>query len=170
MNIEKFEKYVHPDSNRNLNSIQVLFWWVCIFIPFFAFAIFSGFELLIYFAGDENKSYNISNLGFAILIGLSSACFSYYKLLENCNYKRLHKDVQRSGECFLISAIAFLISSALKFSWTTLAPGSSWLQRDGLRIMSAYTFFVAESICILGLGKLIDVLHKRMTNSPPPLN
>lgn len=162
------EKYYHPDSNRNLSIAQLLFWYICILLPFIGFAIISGYELFIYFAGDDNKSYNISNVGFAILVGLSSACFSYYKLLENCNYIRLHKDLQRSGELFLISAIAFLISSALKFSWSTHNPGN-WLQKDGLKIMSAYTFFVAETICIYGLAKLIDVLHRRITNSDPPL-
>jgi hypothetical protein len=164
MDIEKLKKYIHPDANRNLSFAQTLFWYVFVLIPFFTFTISSGLAILIYFAGNDNKSYNISNIGFAILIGLSSACFSYYKLLDNGIYIRLHKDVQRSGEFFLISAIAFLISSALKFSWTTLQPDTSWLQREGLKIMSGYTFFVAELVCVLGLAKLVDVLHIKITN------
>jgi len=163
MDFEKLKKHVHPDANKNLSSAQKLVWFICVLIPFFIFTIFSGFSLLIFFASDDNKSYNISNLGFAILIGLSSVCFSYYKLLENSNYVRLHKDVQRSGEFFLISAIAFIISSALKYSWTLHIDSYAFI-RAGLKASLAISFFVAEIVCIRGFAKLIDVLHIRITN------
>jgi len=164
MAAKKIEDYIHPDANRKLNTIQTLLWYVCVLIPFFAFTISAGLALLFYFA-DDNKSYNISNIGFAILIGLSSSCFSYYKLLENASYNRLHKDVQRAGEFFLISAIAFLISSALKYSWTCLQLQEHWFQKQGLKITFIYTFLFAEIFCLRGLSNLVDVLHIRLTTS-----
>jgi len=164
MATKKLEDYIHPDANRKLSSIQTLLWYVCVLIPFFTFTISSGLALLLYFAGDDNRSYNISNVGFAILIGLTTACFSYFKLIENSQYKKLHKDIQKAGEFFLISAIAFLISSALKYSWTTLQPQSFWFQKQGLRITFGYTFLFAEVFCIRGLVNIVDALHIRLTN------
>ena len=59
----------------------------------------------------------------------------------------------------------FVISSALKYSWTEMQPGRFVMQWFGflLRIGYILTFLVAEGICILGLAKLIDILHIRLT-------
>jgi hypothetical protein len=163
MDLEKLTNQIHPDSSEKRSGVQTLFWYVAA-IPFFLFSFTSGFALFIFFVVEDNKSYTISNLGFAILLGLASLCFSYCKLLDNGRYKRIHHDVQKTGEYFLISAIAFIISSALKYSWTLLSP-MAWLRRNALNVIFGYTFLFAEIACVYGLAKLVDVLYIRMTNS-----
>jgi hypothetical protein len=165
MNIEKLKKYVHPDANPNLSRFQTAAWYLCVSFPFFIFIVSAGIALFIYFAGSENKSINLSNVGFAMLIALSSVCFSYFKVLQPENYVKLHRDVQKAGELFLTSAIAFILSSALKYDWTVMDPDGFLSDWFGFLIRTSFklTFFTAEAICIVGLAKLIDVLHIRIT-------
>jgi hypothetical protein len=165
MDIEKLKKYVHPDANPNLSTFQKASWYLCVSFPFYIFIISAGIALLIYFAGSENKSINLSNIGFAMLIALSSVCFSYFKVLQPENYVKLHLDVQKAGEQFLTSAIAFIMSSALKYAWTVMDPDSFLSKWFGFLIRTSFklTFFTAEAICIAGLAKLIDVLYIRIT-------
>ena len=167
MAIENLKKHIHPDANTNLTSFQTLAWYFCILFPFIIFIFSAGIPLLVYFTDNNNRSINLSNVGFGMLIALSSVCFSYYKILESNNYIKLHKDVQKSGELFLTSAISFILSSALKYAWTVMPPDSFLTNWFGFLIRISYkiTFFTAEVICIIGLTKLIDVLHIRITTS-----
>ena len=124
MNIENLKKQIHPDANKKLTPFQVFAWYFCVSYPFFLFMISGAIALLIYFISSDNKSINLSNVGFGMLIALSSVCFSYYKVLQPEKYVRLHTDVQKSGELFLTSAISFILSSALKYAgqwWTRTA-------------------------------------------------
>ncbi|HVW97054.1 MAG TPA: hypothetical protein VHA56_13875 [Mucilaginibacter sp.] len=165
MDIEQLKKHVHPDANSKLTRFQMIAWYICVSLPFFIFMISAGIALLIYFIGTDNKSISLSNVGFGMLIALSSVCFSYYKVIHPGNYKKLHLDVQKSGELFLTSAIAFILSSALKYAWTVTTPDSflsSWLS-VALPPSFKITFIIAELACITGLAKLIDVLYIRIT-------
>ncbi|RYE58604.1 MAG: hypothetical protein EOP48_03175 [Sphingobacteriales bacterium] len=166
MNFEKLKKYVHPDANPNLTSWQKLAWYLCVSYPFLIFIVSGSLALLIFFIRDNNESITLSNVGFGMLIGLSSVCFSYHKILVSADYVRLHFDVQKAGELFLTSAIAFVLSSALKYGYFVLSPGSFIMEWFGFLIRSSYriSFFTAEVICIVGLAKLIDVLHIRITS------
>jgi hypothetical protein len=166
MNIERLKERIHPDSNPNLSRMQALAWYLCVVFPFFLFLISASIALLIYFISEENESTNLSNVGFGMLIALSSVCFSYHKILQTGKYIKLHFDVQKAGELFLTSAIAFILSSALKYANTVMNPGSFFLNwfECLIRISYKITFFTAELICIAGLVKLIDVLHIRITS------
>ncbi|TSJ43974.1 hypothetical protein FO440_07280 [Mucilaginibacter corticis] len=162
MEIEDLNKYIHPDANPKRSALQTLAWYL-MFFTFWLFTISSGIALFIYFSGTDNKTINLSNVGFGMLIALASVCFSYFKLLDPTKYKKIHIDVQNSGELFLASAIAFIVSSALKYSWTVMAPGSffsNWFS-SVIRISYNVSFFVAEVVCIFGLAKLVDVLYFR---------
>jgi uncharacterized membrane protein (DUF485 family) len=165
MNTEKLKKYVHPDANTKLTRFQVIAWYLCVIFPFFIFVIGAGLALLIYFASNDNKSINLSSIGFGMLIALASVCFSYCKVLQSDKYIRIPFDVQKSGELFLTSAIAFILSSALKYAWTVMDPKGFLSVWFGFIIRSSYkiTFLTAEVICIMGMAKLIDVLHIRIT-------
>jgi len=165
MDIESLKKHIHPDANPKLSRPQVITWYLCVSFPFLIFTLSAGIALLIYFVDTDNKSINLSNIGFGMLIALSSVCFSYFKVLQSGNYAKLHLDVQKSGELFLTSAIAFIMSSALKYAWTVMNPESFLSKNFGFLIRTSFkiTFFTAEVICIIGLAKLIDVLHIRMT-------
>jgi hypothetical protein len=162
MNIEDLNKYMHPDANPNRTTLQTIAWYV-MFLTFLLFTISSGIALFIYFTGTDSKSINLSNIGFGMLIALASVCFSYFKLLDPAKYKKLHHDVQNSGELFLASAVAFVTSSALKYSWTVIEPGSFFSGGLGSVIKISYniSFLTAEVICVYGLAKLIDVLYYR---------
>ncbi|GAA4090263.1 hypothetical protein [Mucilaginibacter panaciglaebae] len=151
-------KYTHPDANPNRNAFQTIAWYL-MFFTFLLFTVRPGWELFKYFSGTDKKSIDLSNIGFGMLIALASICFSYYKLLDSTKYKKLHTDVQNSGELFLASAIAFIISSALKYSWI-LMDAKSWFFPT-IKISYKISFFTAEIICILGLAKLVDVLYYR---------
>jgi hypothetical protein len=165
-NIEKLKKRIHPDSNPNLTRLQVLGWYLCISYPFLIFIISASIPLLIYFSGENDKSISLSNVGFGMLIALSSVCFSYHKVLQTGNYIKLHFDVQKAGELFLTSAISFILSSALKYAYTVMDPGSFLSNWFGFLLRTSFkiTFLTAEVICIIGLAKLIDVLHIRITS------
>ncbi|HVX01426.1 MAG TPA: hypothetical protein VHA52_13470 [Candidatus Babeliaceae bacterium] len=165
MDIEKLKKHIHPDANTKLTRVQTIAWYLFVTYPFLIFMISAGTALLVYFTSNDNKSINLSNIGFGILIALSSVCFSYYKVLQSGNYIKLHLDTQKSGELFLTSAIAFILSSALKYAWTVMEPESFLSNWFGFLIRTSYkvTFLTAEVICIAGLAKLIDVLHIRFT-------
>lgn len=165
LNIEKLKKRVHPDANPKLTRLQVLGWYLCISFPFFIFIIGASIPLLVYFSGENVKSISLSNVGFGMLIALSSVCFSYHKILQTGNYIKLHYDVQKAGELFLTSAISFILSSALKYAYTVIDPGSFLSNWFGFLLRTSYTitFFTAEVICIVGLARLIDVLHIRIT-------
>lgn len=165
MDIEKLKKHVHPDANRNLTGLQTIVWYFCVTYPFFLFMISAGTAILIYFTSNNNKSIDLSNIGFGMLIALSSVCFSYYKVLQSHNYIKLHIDIQKSGELFLTSAVAFILSSALKYAWIVMEPNSFLSNWFGFLLRMSYkvAFLTAEVICIAGLAKLIDVLHIRLT-------
>ncbi len=165
MDIEKLKKHSHPDVNPNLTCFQTIAWYLCVSFPFFIFTISAGIALLLYFIGNDNRSISLSNVGFGMLIAMSSVCFSYYKVSHPGSYIKLHFDVQKSGELFLSSAIAFILSSALKYAWTVMYPAGFWSNWFGFFIRTSYkvTFLTAELICVFGLAKLIDVLHVRIT-------
>jgi hypothetical protein len=165
-NIEKLKKRIHPDSNPNLTRLQIWGWYLCISYPFLIFIISASIPLLLYFSGENDKSISLSNVGFGMLIALSSVCFSYHKVLQTGNYIKLHFDVQKAGELFLTSAISFILSSALKYAYTVMDPGSFLLNWFGFLLRTSFkiTFLTAEVICIIGLAKLIDVLHIRITS------
>ncbi|MFC4209559.1 hypothetical protein ACFOWA_00110 [Pedobacter lithocola] len=166
MSIESLKKYIHPDANPNLTLLQKLSWYLCVSYPFLIFIISGSFALLIYFTRNDNTSISLSNVGFGMLIALSSVCFSYHRILQAADYIRLHHDVQKAGELFLTSAIAFILSSALKYAYFVLTPGSFLYEWFGFVFRTSYwiSFFSAEVICIFGLAKLIDVLHIRITS------
>jgi hypothetical protein len=166
LNIEKLKKRIHPDSNPKLTRLQVLVWYLCFSYPFLIFIISGSIPLFIYFSGENDESISLSNVGFGMLIALSSVCFSYHKVLQTGNYIRLHFDVQKVGELFLTSAISFILSSALKYAYTVMDPGSFLLNWFGFLLRTSFqlTFLTAEVICIIGLAKLIDVLHIRITS------
>jgi hypothetical protein len=107
--------------------------------------------LLVYFIDSDNKSISLSNIGFGMLIALSSICFSYYKILDSKTYKKIHLDVQKSGELFLASAIAFVMSSALKYAWTVMPPNGFLAHWFGFLIQTAFqiTFLTAEGFALL---------------------
>ncbi|MGY3055696.1 hypothetical protein ACVWYG_003917 [Pedobacter sp. UYEF25] len=167
MDFENLKKRIHPDANPKLTGFQTLAWYLFVSYPFFIFIISGSIALLAYFTRDDNRSISLSNVGFGMLIGLSSVCFSYHKILQTGNYIRLHLDVQKAGELFLTSAIAFVLSSALKYAYFVIDPETFLYNWFGFLIRSAYrcSFFAAELICIIGLAKLIDVLHIRITSS-----
>jgi hypothetical protein len=165
MDIESLKKHTHPDANPNLNRFQTWGWYICVSFPFLVFITSASIALVIYFTQDNNHSVSVSNVGFGMLIGLSSICFSYYKLLQTANYVRLHCDVQKAGELFLTSAIAFILSSALKYAYFVIIADSFSYHWFGHLIQTSYTitFLTAEGVCIVGLVKIIDVLFIRMT-------
>ena len=163
----ELEKRVHPDSNRNPSRLQRTVWWFGILIPFLFFAFGAGFRLMKYFTDPSNDSIVISNYGFAILIGLTSSCFGYYKILESQKYVRLHKDIQKCGELFFSSSIAFIMSSAMKYAWGVeeVEHTTHIVWHFLLRWAYIASFTLAELLCIYGLSLLIDVLHIRRTIS-----
>jgi|GEM_PF-2316008 len=167
MNLDKFkEKYTHPDANPNLTTFQKVAWYLCVSFPFFIFIISGSISLLIYFTENNNNSIGLSNVGFGMLIALSSVCFSYQKILVSACYKKIHFDVQKAGELFLTSAIAFVLSSALKYGYFVIPPKSFIYEWFGFLFRTSYkiSFFMAEVVCIAGLAKIIDVLHIRITS------
>lgn len=168
MDIEQFKKRIHPDFTP-LSSRQTWAWYVLIFIPFLVFSVSAGIALWNYFTNTDIKSIGVSNVGFAMFTGLASVCFSYYKILEAAKYKQLHLDLQKSGEFFLMAALAFITSSALKYSWSVTQNESFSVIEWLLRLFCKITFGTAELTCILGMARLIDVLHIRMNMKKPPV-
>lgn len=93
----------------NFNKIFV------VILPSIIFAIL-GFSILLYsFKNIREDTTYLTNYGFAILIGLSSVCFSWTRNIDNEKEPLMLKRVSASAEGFLHCAIIFLLSSIIKY-------------------------------------------------------
>lgn len=86
-----------------------------VIFPNLLFTIF-GYGIIIYsFKNVDIDTTNLTNYGFAILAGISSICFSWSKNL-NSEDENTSERIIIIAECFLHTAIIFLLSSAIKYS------------------------------------------------------
>ena len=86
-----------------------------VIIPSVIFAILGGSILLYSFKNINEDTTYLTNYGFAILIGLSSVCFSWTRNLDKEKEPLMLKTVSASAEGFLHCAIIFLLSSVIKY-------------------------------------------------------
>lgn len=87
-----------------------------IFIPNFFFTIL-GISILFYnFQNIKEDTTSLTNYGFAILVGISSLCFSWARGLNKDEDTQTLEKATIFGESFFHSAIIFLLLSAIKYA------------------------------------------------------
>lgn len=91
-----------------------------VFIPSILLAILFGFIVLDDFTQSSKDTTYLTNYGFAILIGISSICFSWARNMDKESEPLMLNKVSTSGENSFHCAIMFLISSAIKYSLVNL--------------------------------------------------
>ena len=94
---------------ENYNKIFI------VIIPSVIFALLGGSILLYSFKNINEDTTYLTNYGFAILIGLSSVCFSWTRNLDNEKEPLMLRTASASAEGFLHCAIIFLLSSIIKY-------------------------------------------------------
>lgn len=67
------------------------------------------------FANPNIDTTALTNYGFALLAASASICFSWYRTLDEAEFKELKKDVRTCGERGFMSAIFFLLASFFKY-------------------------------------------------------
>lgn len=110
----------------------------------------------------------ITNIAFAILVGLASVSFSWARAIEQDD-KRLVRSIVYAGEVSLQAAIFFLMASAFKYLSLNKfefivqpEPPSLKVFRLIMLIASMILFLVAVTNFLGVLSNLLFVLRKRM--------
>ncbi len=106
-----------------------------------------GFVVVIHeLLNKKNDTTNITNFGFAILVGMASVCFSWIRALSQDEPDSVAHSIRKAGEMFLHSAIIFILASSLKYTSFHL----DFLIPSGLTVVInifKYTLLIVYSIC-----------------------
>ena len=73
--------------------------------------------LIAQFVVNADIDVKVTNIGFAVLIGLTSVCFSWVRTYEHPEgTAALRKKIRSVGESSLLTSIIFLLASIFKYS------------------------------------------------------
>lgn len=105
--IGKGLKYVFVDNFNKVFLVE---------LPNFFFGLLGSTIVIYGFKNINEDTTSLTNYGFAILVGISSVCFSWTRGLDNEKEPLMIKRISQAGEGSLHCAIVFLLASALKYS------------------------------------------------------
>lgn len=84
-------------------------------IPLMLFLILGLSIMLSIFKNKNQDTTNLTNYGFAILIGFSSVCFSWARNMNPEKEPKMLEKISNCGEVSLLAAILFLVASLIKY-------------------------------------------------------
>ena len=90
---------------------------LALYLPIFAFWAFVFYWIATDFMAPKKDTTIFLSVGFAMLIGLASVCFSWVKTIEESDERaqKIKKDIKICGESFFLTALYLIIASALKY-------------------------------------------------------
>jgi hypothetical protein len=142
--------------------------WIIWLLYVALMALFMGSFIIatMQFSNPKENTTALTNIGFAVLGGISSICFSWSRAIEE---KVMVKDIVSAGEHCFLAALLFLCASAIKFGFFTLVKGNEiyhWAAQVCLYgSVVIFTFgYILASIGILML--IFIILKRRITKEP----
>ena len=138
-----------------LGRIFILYIPTFLFIALGAFLVFDNFQ-----SADKDTTY-LTNYGFAILIGLTSICFSWTRNMYNEKEPLMLAIVSKAGENSFHSSIIFLIASSLKYSLVNLNKflDSNTIFFNIIHVILYAVFLVCFSIAYIKFESVIRELN-----------
>lgn len=138
--IEKEKRLMNWHSGRNTIFTMILY---------FCFNTFLITTILSIFINYKVDTIFLTNYGFAILIGISSVCFSWARNIDK--NEDIWDEYERIMDCAvdsIYSAILFLLSSGFKFLSLGIKNGDGF-QNIYTNPILKITFIVISGICLL---------------------
>ncbi|MDQ0106918.1 hypothetical protein J2T02_002031 [Chitinophaga terrae (ex Kim and Jung 2007)] len=135
-----------------------------IWLPLVLMLIIGCFLLLQDFDDPTKDTTHITNIGFAVLAGISSLSFTWAGKIEQSSDRTLHDEVVRMGEVSFHAALVYIIASGLKYIYIHIdaAMGSHyWFGERIIRFTYIICFFMAFEKTIFSITGLNKLLYRK---------
>ncbi|MBC9910573.1 hypothetical protein [Chitinophaga varians] len=136
-----------------------------IWIPLIFMLIIGCFFLLEDFYNPVKDTTNVTNIGFAVLAGISSLSFSWAGRLDRQTESQLHDDIVRFGALAFHAALIFITASGLKYIHIHIdnsKPFQRWLGEYVIRYVYMFSFFFAFEKTIFSVTGLNKLLYRKL--------
>jgi hypothetical protein len=138
-----------------------------VWLPIIAFYLFIFVWLAIEFLDPKNNTTIFLGAGFAMLVGLSSVCFSWVKTIDEPNENKVKKIIKVCGESFFLIALYMIVAIALKYAFLKLSDSkvNNWffLGKVCYWLSCIITLTVATYFAV-SFSKLLHLLFFRVDN------
>lgn len=139
---------------------------IVVYVPIAAFFLFIIYWTTSNLLNKNKDTTTFLSVGFAMLIGLSSVCFSWFKTLDESDTKS-KKIIRTAGESFFISAVTLIIFTALKYSSFILSSSKN----HTLETLGSICFWFGNILLLsilnflgVGISALLNLLFTRVDN------
>ena len=121
-----------------------------------------------------NVPLQMTNFGFAVLLGISSICFSWVRTFDAVDNK-VAVNIRHVGELSLLDAVLFLIGSILNYMLTLIIANVknevvNLILSQIIKWTLLALFVIAASIFAKILARLLLILRKRYLSIPENLH